>query len=131
MSGAGGGGGTLSNPYLELWRGGAATPVITDDDSGPGNDAILSNIPIETAGTYYIRAKASGTQFGTYKLGAYLQNAGARPQTGGGNPPVEASPNETLTSAQDVSAWWRQAQYVSETTGTLLPGVPGNPPVPP
>ena len=58
---------TLSDPYLVL-RSATGTWLAYDDDGGTGLNALLSYTPT-TSGTYYLEARAFGTETGTYTLG--------------------------------------------------------------
>ncbi len=60
-------GGTLTDPFLELLDVDGAV-LDSDDDSGPGLNALLSFTP-STSGIYYLAARASGqTATGSYSL---------------------------------------------------------------
>jgi subtilisin family serine protease len=114
--------GTLTNPLVELHRGapGSPLPVASDNDSGPGNDALIYRLPITITDTYYIRARASsGT--GTYQLAAWLENSGAAPSTGGALT-AETESNNTAATANNAATSWRAIGYQSLTTGTITSG---------
>lgn len=83
LSGTGDGGGTLSNPYLELLSP-AGLRQAFDDDTGPGSDSLLIYTATST-GRLYLSASASSispTATGTYRLLAetvpddYADNSG-------------------------------------------------------
>ena len=61
--------GSTINPFLEICPNTACTtPLASDDDSGPGNDAELT-VVFPSSGTFFIRAsKAGGTGTGQYRL---------------------------------------------------------------
>ncbi len=118
--------GTLSDPYLMLYRGAPASPILVaeDDDSGPrgnpnmGADSLLWRIPITTQDTYYVRGRAYSTETGTYDLGLWLE-PGSTPPLTGGTFTTETESNDTAATANDASNSWRQVNWVSTTTGVL------------
>ena len=57
---------TLSDPYLYL-RNAAGSVLASDDDSGPGLNALITYRPT-TTGAYYLDARALGTGTGNYSL---------------------------------------------------------------
>ena len=68
LAGAGGGGGTLSDPYLRIYDG-SGSFVTFDDDGGSGRDSQLT-FTATASGTYYISAGAfSNRQAGSYTIG--------------------------------------------------------------
>ncbi|HEV8606295.1 MAG TPA: S8 family serine peptidase [Tepidisphaeraceae bacterium] len=120
LSGAGGPRGTLSDPFLELYR---ATPdgpllVTDDDDSGPGIDALIHRFSIPDAGAYYARVRPYSDQTGTYDLALFLENIDTPPTTGSPQP-TDSEPNDSTDTATDASSSWRTVQYISTTTGAL------------
>jgi hypothetical protein len=122
LSGSASARGTNTNPLLQLLRGAAETPVLvtSDNDSGPGADALIFRFAITTADTYYIRASSSSTETGTYDLGIVLENSGLAPTTGG-TVTGETEPNNTAATATDASTSWRVTQYVSVTGAAITP----------
>src|SRR5204863_125649 len=114
--------GSLTDPYLRLYRGPASAPILvtTDDDGGPGFDSLIYRWSITTTDTYYVAGGALAT-VGNYELGVYLENAGAAPLTGG-SLTTETEPNDTAATANDASASWRHIQYVSTTAGQTASG---------
>ena len=115
--------GTLSDSYVTLYRGSAASPVIMtqDDDSGPGLDSLIYRYTISTTDTYYIQSRAYSSGTGTYQMAAFLENSGATPNTGA----IifsETETNNTAATANDVSSAWRAVQYLSHTTGATQGG---------
>ena len=127
------GGFNLPDPQLEFW-GQNAGKVTEDDDSGSGpparGDALVYRFTVTTADTYFIQARAfqgNGLGYtGRYRLGVYLENAGAPPTVGGNftaeSEAVGASTNNTLATADNASASWRLAGYQSRTAGTITAG---------
>ncbi len=128
MSGSASSRGTLTNPLVELYRGLAAGPILvtSDDDGGPGADALLYRFAITTTDTYWIRARAAGTQTGTYDLGVFLEDTGLSPATGG-TVTIETEPNNSAPTANNVATSWRRATFRSLTNGTIsAPGPNGD-----
>jgi ELWxxDGT repeat protein len=123
MSGSPSSRGTLSNPYVYLYRynSGTATLVISNNDYGPGADSLIYNYTISTADTYYVLADASGTVTGTYALGLHLAKSGTAPGTGG-TLTSETEANDSMATANDASSSWRQFQYLSDTAATITSG---------
>jgi hypothetical protein len=66
LRGSATGGGTLSDPYVRVRSPSGAT-LASDDDSGPGLDALLTYTPAST-GVYYIEASTPANSTGTYTL---------------------------------------------------------------
>ncbi len=82
LTGAGGGGGTLSDPYLRLYDS-TGTLVAQDDDSGVGLDSALI-YTASTTGVYYVAAGSYGDAYtGTYTVSVSEDSGG-----GGGTPEV-------------------------------------------
>ena len=113
--------GTLADPYVELYRAGSATPVIFNDDDGPGKDALIHRYRIRANDTYYVRARAAGSGIGTYQVGAFVESAPGTevPLTDVGLPVNEVEPNNNVAAANDASTAWRQVMHRSVTAGTL------------
>lgn len=121
LSGSGSGLGTLSDAYVELYRGSASSPILvtSDDDSGPGLDSLINNFAITTTDAYYVKARAFSTETGTYKLGISLQDSGA-PVTTGGNVTQETESNNSAATANDISTSWLAASTVQMAiSGTI------------
>ena len=117
-AGLGAGLGSLSDPFVELWRAGSATAVATDDDGGAGLDSFISRVTLPATDTYFIRARQFSTEVGTYQLGVLLENTGPIPATNGSGT-AESEPNETQGAAQNVSNFWKRATHRSTITGTI------------
>jgi len=120
LSGAGGPRGTLSDPFLELYR---DTPdgvvlVTDDDDSGPGIDALINRFAITDAGTYIAKVRAYSIQTGTYDLALFLENTDTQPITGSATP-ADSEPNDTSETAINAAGSWKSVQYLSATAGSL------------
>ncbi len=109
--------GTLANPRVDLYRG--LTRILSEYDSGPGNDALIARylVPADGAGDYYVRARGESAS-GTYQLGIWLENAGAPPITTD-NVVQETEPNNSIDAANNASSSWRAVQYRSLTTGSI------------
>ncbi|MBS0197770.1 MAG: M36 family metallopeptidase [Planctomycetes bacterium] len=123
-NGAAGLGGSMSNALVQLLRanGGAPTVEVADDESGPGNDAMIWKFTISSTDTYIIRAsRVSPTITGSYRLGILLENAGVAPLTGGAFA-NETEPNETVATANNASTSWRPVQYLSTVAGSITAG---------
>jgi hypothetical protein len=126
MSGRDSGRGTLADPWLSLYRlgtrPGQPTLVESDNDGGPGFDAMLRQ-PLPADDVYLLRAKGSGPgDVGTYELSARLVGA-TPPGTGeGAGAAPEREPNGDLSAAQDVSAAWAAARYGSSRDVSLPAG---------
>ena len=105
--------GTNNFPIVELYRGTGepANLVALNSGGGPGNDSLIYRYSVSTTDTYFVRARASSIQLGTYDLGIWLENSGAAPITGG-TVTAEAEPNNTWPTATDVSTSWRGAEPV-------------------
>jgi hypothetical protein len=110
--------GTLSNPYVELYRQSGSQLVKSDDESGPGSDALIYRFSITADDTYYVKVRAAATQTGTYDLGLWLENTGQAPGITT-SVRTDTEPNETIAAANNASASWRPAQYLSRTTGEI------------
>ena len=123
LSGSASARGSLTDPYLELYRGSAASPILVtaDDDSGPGVDALLFHFTISASDTYYLKARPFSTSPGSYQLGLELESPALAPLTGG-TVTTESESNNTAATATDVSSSWRRVQYVSRTQGTITSG---------
>lgn len=68
LSGVAGGGGTLANPLLKVIS--TAGQILTsDDDSGTGNDSLITYTPTES-GKIYLAASGVASAVGTYRLTA-------------------------------------------------------------
>lgn len=114
--------GTLANPVVELYRGSSASPtlVTSNDDGGPGSDALVYRFTVSTSDTYYARVRAvSGT--GTYQLAAWLENSGTAPGTSG-SLTGETESNNSAAAANDAATSWRAVGYRSLTTGAITVG---------
>ncbi len=116
-------GATLTDGAIELVRSTGSAVVASDDNSGPGNDALIYRFTVAAADTYYIHAKKGATSpaNGTYQIGAMLENTGALPLTSS-TTTSETESNDTLATANDLSSSWRQINYQSHTTGNLTAG---------
>lgn len=112
--------GTLTDPFVELyrWNGGMPVVVAGNDDDGPGTDSMLFRVAIAEDDTYVVRARPWSNETGQYDLSLSLTNAGAAPATGD-TFILEAEPNDSLPTAEDASAKWRPVGYTSTTTGTI------------
>jgi hypothetical protein len=118
-SGSPSGRGTNADTFVRLYRAGTTAIVASDDDSGPGFDALLYRFTITTTDTYYVRAyRANTTNTGTYQLGIWLENSGAAPTTGG-TFTAETEPNETTGTANNASNAWRALPYFASAAGTV------------
>ena len=120
VSGAVASRGSLTNPRIELYRGSnpASLMLVTsDDNTGPGDDALLFRRTITATDTYYVRVNGVGGS-GSYDLGLYLSNSGTAPATGGAVT-TETENNDTAAGATDASTSWRAVQYRSRTSGTI------------
>jgi len=115
--------GTLADTYVYLYRYNAGSPalVISDDQSGPGNDSLIYRYTISAADTYYVVADAYSTYTGTYDLGILLENSGTAPLTGG-TVTAESEPNDAVGTATDASSSWRAVGYVSTTSASITAG---------
>jgi hypothetical protein len=120
---AGSGRGTGTDPFVELYRAGSATPVASDDDSGPGTDSLIYRFTVATADTYYVHAYRFDTTAtpGTYQLGVLLENSGSAPNTGA-TFTTESEPNDTIATADDASNAWRSVKYNATAAGTRASG---------
>lgn len=61
---------TLADPFLAI-HDARGNRLATDDDTGPGLNALLAYVP-PVSGTYYLSASGVGANLGTYSLGAVL-----------------------------------------------------------
>jgi ELWxxDGT repeat protein len=115
--------GTLADPFVYLYRYSSGSPVLvtSNNDNGPGADALIYNYTIGTADTYYVVADANSTYTGTYALALWLRNSGAAPGTGG-TLSAETEANDSAATANDASASWRPVQYRAQTSGTITSG---------
>lgn len=128
-SGVSGQRGTLRDPQVWLVRAnnGQALTVASNDDGGPGTDGLISRFVIDAEDTYYVVAgpfesnRVNDPEIGTYELGIWLQSAQGAPGTGTAAP-AEKEPNNRVGQAQNASASWRPTEYLSRTSGTVLPG---------
>ncbi|MGE5607933.1 MAG: chitobiase/beta-hexosaminidase C-terminal domain-containing protein, partial [Bacillota bacterium] len=115
--------GNASDVHIELWRAGStAAPVASDDDSGPGADALIDRFTVTANDVYYvvIRRQTSSVGRGTYSLNLWLQNIRVTPVTGGSfTVENESSGNNSMASSNDASTSWRAAQYRSRTVGEI------------
>jgi len=124
QSGSPGSRGTLANPYVELYRGSPASPILvaSNDDGGPGADSLVFRYAVTATDTYYVRAGSySIANLGTYQLGLWLENVGPAPLTGG-TLTGETEYNDAAILANDASTSWRAVQYRSSTAGTITSG---------
>ena len=114
--------GTLDNPILELWRGDPNSPVMvaSDNDSGPGLDALIHHFQVTGTDSYYVRAVNPGGIAGQqpYQIGVWLEDNGTAPTTGG-NFSTEQEGNNNAAQANDASTSWRPVQFQSSTTGAI------------
>jgi len=114
--------GFMSNPLIELYRGNAQTQtlVTSNDESGPGADALIARYAISTTDNYYIKVTkgAGGGTQGNYNVGLWLENSDAVPLTGG-TTTAESENNNTFAEADDVSTSWRAVQYRSRTSASI------------
>jgi hypothetical protein len=114
---SGSGGTPLSDSVVELYRAGSPnTPVATDDNSGPGSDALVHRFTVTTNDTYYIRVRANSSLTGGYRVGVRLENSGATPTTGG-NTTAESEFNNSIANADNLSTSWRAVDYQSHIAG--------------
>jgi hypothetical protein len=115
--------GTLTDPYLELYRYNSGTPTLitSDDDGGVSPDSLIYQFSIGTADTYYIVAESYGGATGAYDLGLWLENTATAPTTGG-TLTTETESNNTAATANNASTSWRAVQYLSQTGGTITTG---------
>gem|GEM_PF-458115 len=112
----------LSDAYVELYNStsGTATPIASDDNSGPGaGDALIHRFAVTAAnaGTFYLKVRAAGTQTGDYRVGVRLENSGTTPATGSGIT-AETESNNTALTANDLSNAWRAVNYASVIAGS-------------
>ena len=95
--------------------------MATDDDGGPGLDALIARAVLPATDAYYVRIKKADASMAssTYQLGLWLAaTPGAGPGTGG-DFDDESEPNDEMATADDASASWREVQYLSRTAGTI------------
>jgi hypothetical protein len=111
--------GTMTDPRVELWRDGSSSAVTTNNDGGPGADALIARYAIATADVYYVRCRRNDTNSGSYQLGVWLEKSGSVPPTTGGSFTQEAEPNDSKSTANNASSSWRAVQYLSHTTGAI------------
>jgi hypothetical protein len=112
--------GTLSDPYVYLYRAGSSQYVTRDDDSGDGTDALIYQFTVTTADTYYIEASSyRHRSSGTYTLGVLLQSVTTPPLTGGTVTGEGPGPNNTIGTATNASTSWRAIGYQSQTTASI------------
>ncbi len=123
QSGAPSGRGTNTDPLVRLYRAGAGTTILaSDDDSGPGFDALVYRYTVTTTDTYYVRAhRANSNNTGTYQLGITLENSGTAPNTGG-TFTAEVESNNTTGTANNASNAWRAVPYFASAGGTITAG---------
>ncbi len=126
--GSGAGAGTCTDTRVWLFRAGSANSVTDDDDNGPTRDSLIWRFPITVADTYIVQgagyaATNTGvtTALGTYRLGIYLENAGAAPTTGG-TLGSETEPNDTVATANNSATSWRRVQYINTMSGSIAAG---------
>lgn len=112
--------GSMTNPQVDLYRGSAASPtlVTTNNDGGPGADALIWKFSITTTDTYYIRARNSASSTGTYRLAAWMEDTGAAPATGDLSS-AETEANNAATTANNFASGWRRVNYASDVAGTV------------
>jgi extracellular elastinolytic metalloproteinase len=114
--------GTNTNTLVRLYRGGSTSIIASDDDSGPGLDALLYRFTVTTADTYYVRAhRLSSTNTGSYQLGIWLENSGTAPNTGG-TFTAEVESNNTVGTANNASNAWRPLSYFASAAGSITAG---------
>ena len=102
-----------------MWRAGSTTAVASDNDGGPGNDALIPRFSIAADDTYYVMIKRNTSGGGgTYNVGLWLENGGTVP-TVTGTATAESEGNDTLSAADNFSNCWRAVQYLSRTAGNI------------
>jgi hypothetical protein len=107
----------LSDSVVELYRAGSSgSPVVSDDNTGPGNDALVHRFTVTTNDTYYIRVRANSSLTGGYRVGVRLENSGSAPSTGGSST-SESESNNSIASADNLSSSWRAVDYQSHIGG--------------
>jgi hypothetical protein len=112
--------GTLTDPYLELYRLGSAQRVTFNDDDGPGKDALIHRYRVVANDTYVVKVRAAGSQTGTYDLGASVENAPGTPAPITGAPVArDTEPNNTVATANDASGAWWAVERRSLTAGVM------------
>ena len=111
--------GTMTDPLVELWRDGSGSAVKSDNDSGPGKDALIARYTITSNDKYYIRCRRNDTNSGTYQLGVWLVKSGPTLPNTGAAFTQEAEPNDTESTYNNAASAWRPVQYLSHTTGTI------------
>lgn len=116
LSGSGSSQGTHADLKLELLRN--SISVASDDNEGPGNDALIYRYTVVTGGTYNVKITAAGLQTGTYRLSAWVENQGPAPTAGPGAG-SELEPNDTVAQANDASAFWRQVTHRASIGGAI------------
>ncbi|HEY7117651.1 MAG TPA: lamin tail domain-containing protein [Tepidisphaeraceae bacterium] len=117
LTASGNGASALSDPVLELYRGNGATTLVTsDDNSGPGNDALIHRLSIAAADTYYVRIRANASLTGDYRVGIRLENSGTSPGTGA-NITAESEPNDSGAATDDLSNAWDAVNFQSHIAG--------------
>lgn len=115
--------GTNTDVLVRLYRAGAGTTIlVSDDDNGPGFDALVNRYTITTNDTYYVRAhRANNTNTGTYQLGIWLENTGTAPATGG-TFTTEVEANGSTATANNASNAWRPISFFASANGTITAG---------
>jgi hypothetical protein len=112
-------GGYAADPKATLYRGDtiSQTTLVTDDNGGVGQDALIGRYAVTANGNHYLGvARVSGNT--KYDLGFWLENTGTAPLTGE-RFVDEVEPNSTFAQANDLSKSWRAVQYLSRTAGTI------------
>ena len=122
LSGVAGARGSLPNGLVRLYRAndGSAVEVASNDNGGPGNDALL-RFAVTTADTYYVVADSANDAAGSYELGLWLENGADTPQTGG-SLRNESGANDSAAAANDAASSWRAVTSRSTTAATLSAG---------
>jgi hypothetical protein len=119
-SGSPGSRGTDTDLHVDLYRGSNPSSlalVTSDEDGGPGLDALIDRFAIAANDTYYVKVSTATSKTGTYDLGLYLENTSTAPTTGG-TITAETESNNTGSTANDISTSWRHVQYLSHTTAS-------------
>jgi hypothetical protein len=124
LSGLDSGRGTLPDPWVRLYRAAAGPErpalVASDNDAGTGQDALVLRQLLPADDFYFVRAIGNGGTVGTYELSAWLE--AAHVPGGGAGAVTEAEPDGDAAAAQDVSAAWAAARYVSSRDVSLAAG---------
>jgi len=119
VSGSASSRGTLPNPGVQLYRGNPASPVlvVSDEDSGPGQDALIYRFTITDTDTYYVTPISNGGT-GSYDVAIWLEDINTPPGTGGSFT-AEIEPNDTAMSANNASGAWRAVNWRQQTAGVI------------